>query len=139
MAQNVYEMMYIFDSNRYVRDPGGVAALAERLVTQFGGEVMVSRLWDERRLETPINGHRKGTYWLVYFRMDSLKLTELNRQCQITDEILRHLVLKVEPRLVDTLVAHAKGEVTSLSRNIQINAEDDLEESVDDEKEASMR
>jgi hypothetical protein len=31
----------------------------------------------------------------------------LERQCEITDDILRKLVLKVEPRIADALVQHA--------------------------------
>ena len=34
---------------------------------------------------------------------------DLRRQCQITEDILRVLFLKVDPRIVDTLVAHAKS------------------------------
>ena len=107
MADNVYEGMFILDSNRYARDPGGISGKVETLVKDIGGDMLVSRLWEERRLAYPIKGHRKGTYWLSYFRAGSEKITSLNRQCQITDEILRHLFLKIDPRIVDALVSHA--------------------------------
>ncbi len=110
MAENVYEGMFILDSNRYARDPGGVSGKVEELIKEAGGSLLVSRLWEERRLAYPIRGHRKGTYWLSYFRVSGEKITGLNRQCQITDEILRHLVLKVDPRIVDTLVSHATDD-----------------------------
>ena len=57
-----------------------------------------------------INGQRKGTYWLTYFDMDSAKLTEFNRACQLNANVLRHLLLKHDDRLAETLVAHALGE-----------------------------
>ena len=79
------------------------------MIEKVGGEMLVSRLWEERRLAYPIKGQRKGTYWLTYFRLDSVRLGELRRQCQITDDILRVLFLKVDPRIVDALVAHAKS------------------------------
>ena len=117
MSEAVYEAMFIFDSARYARDPGGVANLVNQWVATFGGEVLVSRLWEERRLAYAIKNQRKGTYWLAYFRLDTLKLAELDRQCQIEDGLLRHLFLKVEPRLVETLVEHAKsGTVRSSER-----------------------
>ncbi len=109
MAQNVYENMVIFDSNKYAQDPGGVSATISALVTKFGGEVLVSRLWNEQKLAYPMDGHRKGTYWLTYMRLDSLKLEEFNRQVTINETILRSLTLKVDPRLVEALVEHAKG------------------------------
>ena len=39
MALNVYEGLFIFDSNRYARDPGGVSAQVEDFVQKLGGEV----------------------------------------------------------------------------------------------------
>lgn len=110
MAQNVYECMFIYDSNSYARDPAGVGAKITKMVGTCGGEILVSRLWNEQKLAYPIKGHRKGTYWLSYFRLDSTKLTEFNRSCRLEDDILRSLTLRVDPRLVETLVAHAKGE-----------------------------
>ena len=77
------------------------------MIEKLGGEMLVSRLWEERRLAYPIKGQRKGTYWLTYFRLDSGRLLDLRRQCQITEDILRVLFLKVDPRIVDALVAHA--------------------------------
>ena len=71
--------------------------------------MLVSRLWEERRLAYPIKGHRRGTYWLTYFRLESGRLAEVERQCQLNDSILRKLFLKVDPRIVDTLVAHTQS------------------------------
>jgi small subunit ribosomal protein S6 len=99
--------MFLLDSNRYARDPNGVANEIDQIVKKCGGEVLVSRLWSEQRLAYPIEGHRKGTYWLAYFKLDSLQQRALTRACQLSDNILRNLVLKVDRRLVDTLVKHA--------------------------------
>jgi len=107
VAKTVYEAMFIFDSNRFSRDPGGVSGATSALVQKFGGEVLASRLWEERRLAYPINGQRKGTYWLSYFRLDSRSLAEFNRECRLNESILRSLVLKVDERIVEALVSHA--------------------------------
>jgi small subunit ribosomal protein S6 len=110
LAQNVYECMIILDPNKYAQDPSGMGQQIPKLVDRFGGEVLVSRLWNEQKLAYPIDGNRKGTYWLTYFRLEAGKLTEFNREISINETILRSLTLKVEPRLVEALVAHAKGE-----------------------------
>src|SRR6476659_3936224 len=109
LAQNVYECMVIFDPNKYAQDPGGLGATIPNLVSKAGGEVLVSRLWQEQKLAFPIGGHKKGAYWLTYFRLDSSKLTDFNRELRINEAVVRSLTLKVEPRLVDALVEHAKG------------------------------
>jgi small subunit ribosomal protein S6 len=107
LAAIVYEGLFILDSNRFGRDPETVSGQITTMVEKLGGEMLVSRLWEERRLAYAIKGQRKGAYWLTYFRLDSLRLLELQRQCMITDDILRVLFLKVNPRIVDALVAHA--------------------------------
>ena len=109
MAQNVYECMVILDPNKYAQDPGKLGATIPDLVAKCGGEVLVSRLWNEQKLAYPIDGHKKGAYWLTYFRLDSSKRDEFSREMRINETILRSMTLKVEPRLVDALVEHAKG------------------------------
>lgn len=104
---SVYEGMFILDSGKYSRDPGGVAQQITDLLQQFGGTVLASRIWDERKLAYPIKGHKKGVYWLTYFRMPASNLVALERQCEITDDIIRKLVLKVDDRIADALVQHA--------------------------------
>lgn len=109
MVTNVYEGMYILDSNKYGRDPEGVSGRIPAMIQKAGGEIMVSRLWEERRLAYAVKGHRKGTYWLTYFRLDASKLADIRRQCQLNEDVLRVLFLKVDPRIVDAMVAHAQA------------------------------
>lgn len=135
MAAIVYEGMFILDSNRFGRDHEMVSGQIPAMIEKLGGEILVSRLWEERRLAYPIKGQRKGAYWLTYFRLDSERLAELNRQCQITDDILRVLFLKVNPRIVDMLVAHALSAPVAVSAaSVEAEAflarEDDLEDAL---------
>ena len=111
MATNthVYEAMFIFDSNRFARERAALPTEVEAMITSHGGEVLVSRLWEERRLAYPIAGQRKGTYWLIYFRSPTTAITPLNRACEIHDGILRQLVLKIHPHLVEAVLEHAKA------------------------------
>lgn len=110
MSEQVYDGTFILDSNRYGKDPNGVAGQITSMIEEIGGEVLVSRMWEERRLAYPIKNQRKGTYWLTYFKVESERVAELNQIAQRNDNVLRHLVLRVDPRIVDALVAHAKGE-----------------------------
>ena len=42
----VYEGMFILDSTKYSRDPDTVTGQLNDLVTEHGGTVLVSQLWD---------------------------------------------------------------------------------------------
>lgn len=109
MATNVYEGLFILDSNRFAKDPDSIPGQIQQIIEKHGGEILVHRLWDERRLAYPIKGHRKGTYWLSYFRVDSSKVKEIHWQCQLNENILRLLFLKIDPRIVDAVVSHARS------------------------------
>jgi small subunit ribosomal protein S6 len=142
LAQNVYEGLFIFDSNKYSRDQAGVSGQIAEFVRRCGGEMIVSRLWEERRLAYPINGQRKGVYWLTYFKLDSRHVTTIERECQLSESVMRCLVLKVDPRIVDALVSHAlsaTGEpgkarrVESAAKVIGTAVADPVEEAVETE------
>jgi small subunit ribosomal protein S6 len=113
LAQNVYECMFIFDSNAYARDPGSVSGKISKMVEKCGGELLASRLWFEQKLAFPIKGQRKGTYWLSFFRMESGRLAEFHRECQLDDNILRNLTLKVDPRMAEVRVAQASSQLVA--------------------------
>jgi small subunit ribosomal protein S6 len=104
--------MFILDSNRFARERVALPGEVEAAIKAAGGEVVVSRLWEERRLAYPIAGQRKGTYWLIYFRGPSSMVDPLNKQWEIHDGILRHLVLKIHPHLVEAVLEHAKAGPT---------------------------
>ncbi|MEX0824851.1 MAG: 30S ribosomal protein S6 [Pirellulaceae bacterium] len=110
MASNVYESLFILDSNRYARDPGGLSTSLTDIIEGLGGTVLASRLWMEQKLAYPIDGHQKGTYWLVYHRTEGPALTGFDRACRLNEGIVRQMTLKIDPRLVEPMVAHARGE-----------------------------
>ena len=103
--------MFIFNANAYARNPAGAANNIEEMVKALDGEILASRLFDERKLAYPINGHRKGVYWLTYANMESTSIVKFNRACKLNDIILRHMVVKIDPRLVDAMVSVAQGKV----------------------------
>ena len=102
--------MHILDSNRYARDPSGVQESVDSTVTKFDGEILVSRLWNEQKLAYLVDGHRKGTYWLSYIRIEGSRLVEMERAFQLNENVLRTLTLRLDERLVQPMVAHALGE-----------------------------
>ena len=83
MAQTVYECMFIFNANAYARNPAGASNNIEEMIKSLDGEVLANRLFDERKLAYPINGHRKGVYWLTYAKLESTTIPKLNRACKL--------------------------------------------------------
>ena len=124
--------MFIFNANSYARSPAGVAKAVEDLVASVDGEILASRLWNEQKLAYPIKGNRKGAYWLTYFRCESTKMAKFNRACQLNESILRHMSILLDPRLVDPMVAVAKGEAPAKVLSADVDA-DEVEEDAEAE------
>ena len=94
-----YELMYVIAPT--VGDDG-VADLhtqVEEIVSRSGGEIEKSDNWGKRRLAYEIKSHREGTYVLELINGPGELVRELNRRLKVTDEVLRHLVVRVDEDL----------------------------------------
>jgi len=67
-----------------------------RLMERAGAEIVFCRRWDERRLSFKLKGRKRGLYVLVYFKGPADKITGLERDCQISENILRVLVIRAD-------------------------------------------
>ncbi len=106
----VYEGMFILDANRLARDREGLPRELTSAIEEAGGQMELSRLWEERRLAYPIKGQRKGAYWITYFHLPTTNLADLTRQLELKEGVLRHLFIRLPDSLVEPILEHAKGE-----------------------------
>src|SRR5262249_60444617 len=110
MPANVYECMFLLDTNKVSGDVPAAAKQLHALLERNHAEVLASRPWDERRLAYPIKNHKKGLYYLTYIRTEGKNLLNIERDFALNELVLRSLVLKVDPKLVDTMLALARAE-----------------------------
>ena len=110
MPASVYECMLLLDSNKYNNDGAGVIGQIHGLIEKHHAEILASRPWDERRLAYPVTGHKKGTYYLIYFRGDGRHLKALESDFNLNETVLRQLMVRIDPKLVDTMLALARDE-----------------------------
>ena len=60
------------------------------------GQIVKVSPWGKRRLAYPIGGHREGSYFITVFDAPSEAVAELERGLNITEEVMRHLVTRIE-------------------------------------------
>jgi small subunit ribosomal protein S6 len=99
--------MFLLDSAKVAVSWDESVKHVHDILTKHNSEIVASRQWDERRLAYPVENHKKGTYLLTYFKADGSNLHEIVADCHLSDLILRELILKVHPKLVDHLVNQA--------------------------------
>jgi small subunit ribosomal protein S6 len=110
MAANVYECMFLLDTNKVSGNVPEAAKQIQAILEKNQSEILASRPWDERRLTFPIGGQKKGLYYLTYFRTDSKNLLNIERDVALNETILRSLVIKIEPKHVETMLAIGRDE-----------------------------
>ncbi len=74
-------------------------ALIDRTTRQLvasGGQIVKVAPWGRRRLAYSIDRHREGSYHIVVFEGPPAAVADLERALQITEEVLRHLVTRIE-------------------------------------------
>lgn len=110
MATNYYEGMFILDSGRFGANPDAAAAEVTGIIEKVGGSVVTHRPWQDTKLAYPINGHRKGLYYLAFFTAESTAINDINGIIKLNDNVLRHLVLSHEKSLFEQMVEMIGGE-----------------------------
>jgi len=99
MKQN-YELMVVLNPALTKEDSGSAKERIKDLMGKNGGELLSEEDWGTRRLAYPIRkaGHTylEGSYYLSKFKMDRLAIKEVEGQLRISEQVLRHLLVKVE-------------------------------------------
>lgn len=125
MAKNTYECMFLLDTNKVSGDVPTAAQQLHSILERNHAEVLASRPWDERRLTYPIRGQKKGLFYLTYFSSEGKNLVGIEHDVALSELILRSLVVKIDPKLVETMLALARDEHALA---LQVAAPEDGEE-----------
>ena len=90
-----YEGMFLFPHSVTANLQAAVDHVHE-LLQRAEAEVISMQKWDERRLAYDIKGNKRGVYFLVYFTAPTSKLRQLERDCNLSEQLLRYMVVKAE-------------------------------------------
>jgi len=90
-----YELVFIISPE--VEDGALDATIdsVSQFITGKGGTISNVEQWGKRRLAYPIKHFLEGSYVLSRFKMKPVLSKELEANLQISEEILRHLLIKM--------------------------------------------
>jgi len=91
-----YELMLVLRPDVADDRTQAVIDRTTRGITGSGGQIVKVAPWGRRRLAYPIDRHREGSYHIILFEAPAEAIAELERGLLITEELLRHLVTRVE-------------------------------------------
>ena len=89
----LYEAMFLFD-NMTAQDWSAIENEVKRLFERIGATQHVCVKFDERRLAYEIEGRKRGTYVLTYFDAEPERICDLERDAQLSELVLRMLVVR---------------------------------------------
>jgi small subunit ribosomal protein S6 len=90
----MYEGMFLLDAGRAAGGFDEAVGHVKGLLDRAGATLVVHKRWDERKLAYEIGGHKRGVYLLTFFRAESSKIVGLERDCQLSDVVLRAIFLR---------------------------------------------
>lgn len=92
----LYEGMFIIDNTIANADWDAAAKQVSDILENRGAEVIKSEKWEERKLAYKLKGHKRGTYLLIYFKAPPDSVTPIKRDLQLSDNVLRSLIVKID-------------------------------------------
>jgi small subunit ribosomal protein S6 len=90
-----YEAMFLFGSGA-ASDIETAIKTVRTMIERHGGEVLVAKKWDERKLAYEISGNKRGLYVLAYFKAPGAAVTPIVRDVELSDQLLRVMVTDAE-------------------------------------------
>ncbi len=106
-----YEVLYIVRADLDDDKVQDVVKRVNTLIERSGGAIERTNLWGKRKLAYEVKHQKEGSYVLQDFRIDPQRIPELEAALKITEEVLRHLIVRKPEKVAPTPVPPPPAEV----------------------------
>lgn len=93
---NKYEIMFIVKSDMEVAEINKTADALKKVLEDNKAKIVEEKQMGQRDLAYEISKFKTGYYFLYVVEADATAVEEFNRVVGINENVLRHLVVKVE-------------------------------------------
>ena len=103
MADRQYELVYILPPDTSEQQSGELHEQVAQVVARLNGTVEKTENWGRRKLAYEIGRQKEGVYVLEVINGSGELMKELDRRLRVMDQVIRHLVVRVdeEKKVVD--------------------------------------
>ncbi len=106
-----YEVLYIVRADLDDEKVQDAVKRVNTLIGRSGGTAVRTNLWGKRKLAYEVKHQKEGAYVLQDFQLDPNRVPELDAGLKITEEVLRHLIVRKPEKAATTAVAPPPAEV----------------------------
>jgi|SoimicMinimDraft_4_1059732.scaffolds.fasta_scaffold66034_2 small subunit ribosomal protein S6 len=97
MSVRQYELVYILPPDSTEQQITEIHEQVASVVSRMGGQIEKTDNWGRRKLAYEIGPHKEGVYVLEIINTESGELVkELDRRLKVMDQVVRHLVVRVD-------------------------------------------
>ena len=89
-----YEVLYIVRADVDDEKVQDAVKRVNTLIERSGGTAERTNLWGKRKLAYEVKHQKEGSYVLQDFQLDPDRVPELESSLKITEEVLRHLIVR---------------------------------------------
>ena len=106
-----YEVLYIVRADLEDDKVQDIVKRVNTLIEKAGGSVDRTNVWGKRKLAYEVKHQKEGSYILQDFQIGPDRVPELEAALKITEEVLRHLIVRKPEKAAPTPVALPPAEV----------------------------
>ena len=118
-GQRQYELVYVVSPQATEQDVTDLHAQVEATVARFGARLAKTENWGRRKLAYEIGGHKEGTYVLEVIDGAGDVMKEIDRRLKVNEQVLRHLVVRVDEELRAAERTQARRQVEAQRRGVR--------------------
>ena len=93
---NNYEIVYIIHPALQEGRLVDIKSKIHEKLTSLKGKVLYDDNWGKKKLAYAIDKQKYGTYLFCQFLLDGKNIQEINTDCELNSNILRHLITRID-------------------------------------------
>lgn len=92
----LYEALFLINQSALATDSAGATAHVQEMLDRAEAETLTLQKWDERKLAYPIEGQKRGTFLISYFRVRPTQIANIERDCNLSETVLRVMFIRAD-------------------------------------------
>ena len=121
-----YEAMFLIDGGHAAAHWDERVTEIKSLYERHGCQIIRMVKWDDRRLAYSVNHSKRGTYVLVFYEAPREANSRIERDVQLSDNLLRLIIVRREKMSLDDMMRYRvpSREKNLIGENIELPPEE---------------
>ena len=119
MADRQYELVYMLPPDSTEQQVADIHEQVGSVVSRMNGQIDKTENWGRRKLAYEIGRHKDGIYILEVITGSGELMKEIDRRLKVLDQVVRHLVVRVDQETKVVERTRTKRQADSQRRRVK--------------------